>query len=117
MLNRKIWRRQTKKWQGRGCGAGGGRYPAALEQSRLVRTASFHPSPEVIGLMVMMYVRLLLSLRNVEDLSAERGVDMCRRTVRMWWNRFGPIFAEELKRWRVSGMRMRCAYRNGVPAG
>ena len=34
-----------------------------------------------------------LSLRNVEDLLAERGIDICHETVRLWWNRFGPMFA------------------------
>ena len=37
----------------------------------------FNSSPEVIRLMVLMYVRLLLSLRNVEDLLSERGIDIC----------------------------------------
>ena len=50
----------------------------------------FHSSPEVIRLVVMMYVRFPLSLRNVEDLLFERGIDMCHETVRLWWNRFGP---------------------------
>ena len=43
--------------------------------------------------MVMMYVKYLLSLRNVEDLLFERGIDICHETVRMWWNRFGLLFA------------------------
>lgn len=37
----------------------------------------FNSSPEVIRLVVMMYVRFPLSLRNVEDLLAERGIDIC----------------------------------------
>ena len=45
-------------------------------------------SPEVIRLVVMMYVKYPLSLRNVEDLLFERGIDICHETVRMWWNRF-----------------------------
>ncbi len=45
--------------------------------------------------MVMMYVRFPLSLRNVEDLLSERGIDICHETVRLWWNRFGPLFAGE----------------------
>jgi putative transposase len=49
----------------------------------------FNSSPEVIRLVVMMYVRFPLSLRNVEDLLFERGIDICHETVRMWWNRFG----------------------------
>ncbi len=53
----------------------------------------FNSSPEVIRLVVMMYVRFPLSLRNVEDLLFERGIDICHETVRMWWNRFGPMYA------------------------
>jgi putative transposase len=37
----------------------------------------FDSSPEVIRLVVMMYVKYPLSLRNVEDLLFERGVDIC----------------------------------------
>jgi putative transposase len=42
----------------------------------------FNSSPEVIRLVVMMYVKYPLSLRNVEDLLAERGIDICHETVR-----------------------------------
>ena len=49
----------------------------------------------------MMYVRFPLSLRNVEDLLHERGVDICHETVRYWWNRFGPLFASEIRKRRV----------------
>jgi putative transposase len=65
----------------------------------------FDSSPEVIRLVVMMYVRYPLSLRNVEDLLFERGVDICHETVRLWWNRFGPMFAGEIRRKRVDHMR------------
>ncbi|RVQ65011.1 IS6 family transposase [Croceicoccus ponticola] len=65
----------------------------------------FHSSPEVIRLVVMMYVRFPLSLRNVEDLLFERGIDLCHETVRLWWNRFGPLFAADIRRQRVSRMR------------
>ncbi|MEO0420439.1 MAG: IS6 family transposase [Pseudomonadota bacterium] len=66
----------------------------------------FNSSPEVIRLVVMMYVRFPLSLRNVEDLLAERGIDICHETVRLWWNRFGPIFAADIKRQRISRMKV-----------
>ena len=46
----------------------------------------------------MMYVRFPLSLRNVEDLLHERGIDICHETVRYWWNRFGPLFAREIRK-------------------
>ena len=49
----------------------------------------------------MMYVRFPLSLRQVEDLLSERGIDICHETVRYWWNRFGPLFAAEIRRRRV----------------
>ena len=65
----------------------------------------FNSSPEVIRLVVLMYVRFPLSLRNVEDLLFERGIDICHETVRMWWNRFGPMFAGDIRRQRVSRMR------------
>ena len=65
----------------------------------------FNSSPEVIRLVVMMYVRFPLSLRNVEDLLFERGIDLCHETIRFWWNRFGPMFAADIRRQRVSAMR------------
>jgi putative transposase len=64
----------------------------------------FNSSPEVIRLVVMMYVRYPLSLRNVEDLLAERGIDISYETVRFWWNRFGPMFAAEIRKKRVAHM-------------
>jgi len=65
----------------------------------------FNSSPEVIRLVVMMYVKYPLSLRNVEDLLAERGIDISHETVRFWWNRFGPMFAAEIRKKRVALMR------------
>jgi putative transposase len=53
----------------------------------------------------MMYVRFPLSLRNVEELLAERGIDICHETERHRWTRFGPMFAGEVRRQRVSAMR------------
>ena len=61
----------------------------------------FNSSPEVIRLAVMMYIRYPLSLRQVEDLLFERGIDICHETVRFWWNRFGPMFAREIRKQRV----------------
>jgi len=48
----------------------------------------FNSSPEVVRLTVMMYIRYPLSLRQVEDLLFERGIDICHETVRFWWSRF-----------------------------
>ena len=55
--------------------------------------------------MVMMYVRFLLSLRNVEDLLFGRGIDLTHETVRYWWNRFGPMFAAEIRKRQIVQMR------------
>ena len=55
----------------------------------------FNSSPEVIRLAVTMYIRYPLSLRQVDHLLFERGIDICHETVRFWWNRFGPMFAAE----------------------
>jgi len=65
----------------------------------------FKTSPEVIRLAVMMYVRYPLSLRQVEDLLHERGIDISYETVRAWWNRFGPMFASKIRRRRVVTMQ------------
>ena len=67
---------------------------------------AFNSSPEVIRLVVMLYVRFPLSLRNVEDLLFERGIDICHETVRLWWNRFGPMFAADIRRQRVPRLKM-----------
>ena len=65
----------------------------------------FKTSPEIIRLAVMMYVRFPLSLRNVEDLLHECGVEISHETVRFWWNRFGPLFAAEIRKRRIEGMK------------
>ncbi len=79
------------------------RQPASL-------SATSNSSPEVIRLVVMMYVKYPLSLRNVEDLQFERGIDISHETVRYWWNRLGPMFAADIRRQRASCMRR---YRHG----
>jgi putative transposase len=65
----------------------------------------FKTSPEIIRLAVMMYVRFPLSLRNVEDLLHERGIDITHETVRFWWNRFGPLMAREIRKHRSQQLR------------
>jgi putative transposase len=68
----------------------------------------FNSSPEIICLTVMMYIRYPLSLRQVEDLLFERGIDICHETVRLWWNRFGPMFAAEIRKRRVHNRSYSC---------
>ncbi|MFO1173660.1 MAG: IS6 family transposase [Paracoccaceae bacterium] len=71
----------------------------------------FKTSPEVIRLAVMLYIRFPLSLRNVEDLLHERGIDISHETVRFWWGRFGPMFAAEIRRRRIERTRTRRQWR------
>ena len=71
----------------------------------------FKTSPEVIRLAVMMYIRFPPSLRQVEDLLHERGIDICHETVRVWWNRFGPMFAAEIRKKRSASMRAHIQWR------
>jgi putative transposase len=65
----------------------------------------FKTSPEIIRLAVMLYIRFPPSLCNVEDLLHERGIEISHETVRYSWNRFGPVFAAELRRKRADRMR------------
>lgn len=60
-------------------------------------------------MVVLLYVRYPMSLRNVEDLLFERGYDLCHETVRLRWNRFGPMFAADIRRQRVNRM---CVHRD-----
>ena len=50
----------------------------------------FKTSPEIIRLVVKLYIRFPLSLWNVEDLLRERGIDVSHETIRFWWHRFTP---------------------------
>jgi putative transposase len=59
----------------------------------------------------MLHIRLPLSLRNVEDLLHERGIEISHETVRYWWNRFGLMVASEIRRKRVDRMRARNYWR------
>jgi putative transposase len=59
----------------------------------------------MIRLAVMIYACFSLSLRSVEDLLQERGVEISHETVRLWWHRFGPTFAAEIRKRRIEGMR------------
>ena len=90
-------------------------YPARMEKRDPFKY--FKTSREIIRLAVMLYVRFPLSLRNVEDLLHERGIDVTHEAVRYWWHRFGPMFAAEIKKHRIAGMkssRWRWHARSGI---
>ena len=61
--------------------------------------------PAVILLAVRWYFRFTLSIRDVEELMAERGIEASRETVRCWVIKFGPLIAANLRRGRSSPSR------------
>jgi transposase-like protein len=73
--------------------------------------------PAIIRHAVWLYVRFTLSYRDVEDLLAERGLDVSYETVRRWVLKFGPLFARELRhrrprptaRWHLDEMAVTIA--------
>ena len=56
--------------------------------------------PEIIQQATWLYLRFTLSLRDVEDLLAERGISVSYETVRRWVNHFGPVIAADLRKRR-----------------
>jgi transposase-like protein len=56
--------------------------------------------PGIIRQAIWLYLRFTLSLRDVEDLLAERGIIVSYETVRRWVNHFGPRIASELRKRR-----------------
>jgi transposase-like protein len=56
--------------------------------------------PAIIRHAVWLYARFTLSYRDVEELLAERGLDVSYETVRRWVLKFGPLFARKLRRRR-----------------
>ena len=56
--------------------------------------------PVVIQHTVWLYLRFTLSYRDVEDLLAERGLDVSYETIRRWVLKFGPLYARNLRRRR-----------------
>ncbi len=62
----------------------------------------FKHNPTIIQLAVLLYIRYPLSLRQVEDILFERGIDICHETIRLWWNKFGPSMAAQIRKRRTS---------------
>ncbi len=56
--------------------------------------------PEIISHAVSLYHRFGLSLRDVEDLLAERGITVSYEAIRLWCGKFGPDYAQKLRRRR-----------------
>lgn len=77
----------------------------------------FKSSPAVVRTAVLFYIRFPQSLRQVEDLPHERGIDISHETVRFWWNRFGTIFAAELRERQRRTVRQQTQSRRHVDKG
>ena len=71
--------------------------------------------PDIIQRAVWLYFRFSLSFRDVEDLLAERGIEVSYETIRQWATRFGPAIARDLRSRRPrhmdSGIWARCSSR------
>jgi putative transposase len=73
--------------------------------------------PEIIQHAMWLYLRFTLGYRDVEELLAERGVEISYETVRRWVLKFGPVIARRLRRrrpqpkerWHLDEMVMRIA--------
>ena len=57
---------------------------------------------EVIRYAVWLYFRFTLSLRDVEELLAQRGIEVSREAIRCWVIKFGPLIAANLRRRRCA---------------
>lgn len=74
--------------------------------------------PDIIRYAVWLYFRFTLSIRDVEELLAQRGVEVSREAVRCWVIKFGPLIAANLRRRRTSPtgrwhLDERCCQANG----
>jgi putative transposase len=56
---------------------------------------------DVISYAVWLYFRFTLSIRDVEQLLVQRGIEVSREAVRCWVNKFGPLIAANLRRRRL----------------
>jgi transposase-like protein len=77
--------------------------------------AGYRFPPDLIQRAVWMYLRFTLSYRDVEDLLAERGIEVSYETIRRWVSVFGPMIARRLqarrpaphRRWHLDEMFIR----------
>ena len=71
--------------------------------------------PVIIQHAVWLYLRFTLSNRDVEELLAERGLDVSYETVRSWVLKFGPIIARRLRCGRPRPSNLLASRRDGRP--
>ncbi len=81
----------------RACGPSGGSVAKGMKK---ISYRGYGFPPEIIQQAIWLYLRFTLSLRDVEDLLAERGIMVSYETVRRWVNHFGPMIAADLRKRR-----------------
>ena len=89
----------------------------SLQIMKPVSFARHRFPPDIIRQAVWLYFRFTLSFRDIEDLMAQRGIDLSDETIRMWTRKFGPLFANNLRtsrpapsaRWHLDEMVVRIA--------
>ena len=81
----------------RACGSAGG---SIAKEMKKISYRGYRFPPEIIHQAIWLYLRFTLSLRDVEDLLAERGIMVSYETVRRWVNHFGPMIAADLHKRR-----------------
>jgi transposase-like protein len=64
---------------------------------RKISYAGYRFPPEIIQQAIWLYLRFTLSLRDIEDLLAERAIGVSYETVRCWVNHFEPLIAADLR--------------------
>src|SRR5271157_1009283 len=77
------------------------RWPGSRTRMNKISYSGYRFPPEIIQQAIWLYLRFTLSLRDVEDLLAERGVAVSYETVRRWVNHFGPMIAADLRKRRL----------------
>jgi len=80
-----------------GCGSSGCPVANGDEENQLRRLRF---PPEIIQQAIWLYLRFTLSLRDVEDLLAERGITVSYESIRRWVIYFGPMIAADLRKRR-----------------
>jgi hypothetical protein len=79
--------------------------------------AGYRFPPEIIQQAIWLYLRFTLSLRDVEDLLAERGIAASYDTIGHWENRFGPIIATDLRKRRAKPNAVQHLDEGPMPSG
>ena len=83
------------------------RWPGGRTRMNKISYSWYRFPPEIIQQAIWLYLRFTLSLHDVEDLLAERGVAVSYETVRRWVNHLGPMIAADQSAacdWHLDGV-------------